>query len=51
MHALYALQDVPYDIYSPIVAIDVAAENATALPSEGRPSKKLNVQASHTDDL
>ena len=36
-------------MYSPIVAILVAAENATELPRLGRPRMKLNVHASHTD--
>jgi hypothetical protein len=35
-------------MYSPIVAMDVAAENATELPRLGKPSMKLNVHASHT---
>lgn len=30
----------PYEMYSPIVAIEVAAENATAEPREGMASKK-----------
>lgn len=33
---------------SPIVAIDVAAEKATALPRLGKPRIKLNVHASQT---
>jgi hypothetical protein len=40
----------PYEIYSPIVAILVAAEKATALPRLGNPNMKLRVHASHTDN-
>ena len=35
-------------MYKPIVAIEVAAANATELPKLGRPRIKLRVQASHT---
>ena len=35
-------------MYSPIVAILVAAENATELPRLGKPRMKLSVHASHT---
>lgn len=35
-------------MYSPIVAILVAAEKATALPRLGKPRIKLSVQASQT---
>lgn len=38
----------PYEMYSPMVAIDVAAEKATALPRLGRPRMKLSAQASQT---
>ena len=40
---------LPYEIYNPIVAIDVAAENATELPKLGRPRQKLRKHASHTE--
>lgn len=35
-------------MYNPIVAIEVAAANATELPKLGRPRMKLRVHASHT---
>jgi hypothetical protein len=35
-------------MYSPIVAMLVAAEKATELPRLGNPKMKLRVQASHT---
>jgi hypothetical protein len=38
----------PYEIYSPMVAILVAAEKATELPRLGKPKMKLKVQASQT---
>jgi len=41
-------QNIPYDIYNPMVAIDVAAAKATELPRLGRPSMKLRVHASQT---
>lgn len=41
-------RSLPYEIYNPIVAIDVAAANATELPRLGRPRMKLKVHASHT---
>ena len=37
-------------MYKPMVAILVAAENATELPRLGKPRKKLRVHASHTMD-
>ena len=40
--------DVPYEMYRPMVAILVAAANATELPRLGRPRMKLSVHASHT---
>jgi hypothetical protein len=39
---------IPYEMYNPIVAIEVAAANATELPKLGRPRMKLRVHASHT---
>ena len=39
---------IPYEMYSPIVAMLVAALNATELPRLGRPRMKLSVHASHT---
>ena len=39
---------IPYDMYNPMVAIDVAAAKATELPRLGRPSMKLRVHASQT---
>ena len=38
-------------MYKPIVAMDVAAEKATALPKLGNPRQKLRVHASHTITL
>ena len=38
----------PYEVYNPIVAIEVAAAKATELPRLGKPRMKLRVQASHT---
>lgn len=35
-------------MYSPMVAMLVAAENATELPRLGKPKIKLSVHASHT---
>lgn len=40
--------DVPYEMYRPMVAILVTAENATELPRLGRARMKLSVHASHT---
>lgn len=37
-----------YEMYNPMVAILVAAENATELPRLGNPNMKLRVQASQT---
>ena len=37
-------------MYRPIVAMDVAAENATALPRLGKAWQKLSVHASHTGE-
>lgn len=37
---------MPYEMYRPIVAIDVAAENATLEPREGSAKIKDNVAAS-----
>jgi hypothetical protein len=42
--------NVPYEMYNPIVAILVAAENATALPRLGKPKIKLRVQANQTEE-
>lgn len=42
------VNDIPYEMYNPIVAIDVAAANATELPKLGSPRMKLRVQASQT---
>lgn len=39
---------IPYEMYSPMVAMDVAAEKATVLPRLGSPRMKLSVHASHT---
>jgi hypothetical protein len=38
----------PYEMYSPIVAMDVAAAKATELPRLGKARIKLNVHESHT---
>lgn len=38
----------PYEIYRPIVAIEVAAANATDEPSDGNARMKDNVAASQT---
>ena len=35
-------------MYNPMVAIEVAAANATELPRLGKPRMKLRVHASHT---
>ena len=35
-------------MYNPMVAIEVAAANATELPRLGKPKMKLRVHASHT---
>ena len=39
---------IAYETYSPMVAMDVAAENATVDPREGRPRKNESVHASQT---
>lgn len=39
---------MPYEMYSPMVAMDVAAEKATEEPSEGSARQKESVQASQT---
>lgn len=38
----------PYEIYRPIVAIEVAAEKATELPTDGMARRKANNAASQT---
>lgn len=38
-------------MYNPIVAIDVAAANATELPRLGSPRMKLKVHASQTTEI
>ena len=38
-------------MYSPIVAMDVAAANATELPRLGSPRMKLRVHASQTTEI
>jgi len=43
-------EGAPYEMYNPIVAIEVAAANATELPKLGRPKMKLRVHASHTSE-
>ena len=45
---LIHVKSIPYEMYSPMVAILVAAENATELPRLGKPRMKLSVQASQT---
>lgn len=39
---------IPYEMYRPMVAIDVAAPKATELPSEGRDRQKARKAASQT---
>ena len=39
---------IPYEVYRPIVAIEVAAEKATVEPKLGRPRMNESVHASHT---
>lgn len=41
-------QDLPYEIYSPIVVILVAAENATELPRLGKPRRNASKHDNHT---
>lgn len=41
---------MPYEMYNPMVAMLVAALNATELPKLGRPRMKLSVHASHTSE-
>lgn len=39
---------IPYEIYNPMVAIEVAAEKATLLPKLGKPRMNERVHASQT---
>ena len=39
---------IPYEMYKPIVAMDVAAAKATLLPREGRARQKERKAASQT---
>lgn len=42
-------RDAPYEMYNPMVAMEVAAAKATELPKLGRPRIKLRVHASQTN--